>query len=70
MKNEIIFKMMCSPKTKIKRRQRKTRFVNSNRVFECPISLGMKIMKAIKKSRYKLAREMIDIYKDMFVANF
>ena len=70
MRSDLIFKIMCDPKTKIKKISKKTRFSLKGAAFECPTMISGKIMKAIRKSSYKLARELIDIYKDNFVANF
>ena len=67
MKNDIIFKILVDSRTKKKFYSSKVRFFNKGRIVECPKNLSTKIITALKKSKYKLVREMIDIYKDMFI---
>ncbi len=67
---DIIYDMFYNPKTKFKSKSQKTRMSHRGLIVDCPSRLSLKIINAIKKSKYKLAREMIDIYKDMFITNF
>ena len=69
MKNELLFKFIIHPKTKVNTGRKVTLFTQFNSRVACPEILGSKLVKAIKKKKYNLVRELIDIYTELFETN-
>jgi len=69
-KNNIIYKILSHPKCKQKRSGKNVVYNLNTLKFEVSKSASTKINNLIKKRKYKLLREFIVIYKDMFNTNF
>ena len=66
----MIIKIIQNKKCKIKVKNNHTIFKLNNYFIAMPTLLADKISKLIKKRRYSLIQELIDIYKDDIKTNF
>ena len=69
MKNDIIYRLILHPKMTSVTKHSIVQFSYNGGIVRCPKRLGVKILASIAKRRYKLTRELIDIYSDLFVTN-
>jgi len=69
MNGDKYFRLITHKKVTVNISKHIVQFSFSGSIIRCPKRLGVKILSAIKKSNYKLVREMIDMYKDLFVSN-
>jgi len=66
----MILKVITHKKSKAKIENNLAKFQLQNMQVKMPKKIGVKILKLIKKRRYSLIEELIDIYKDNIVTNF